>query len=83
VIATLGPRWTARIIVVPSERPVTSGPYLYLPHPNHCIVAGEILVLPLMFGLIWYDIVFSVLNLYLLCMRISTENSALSRRVHR
>ena len=47
VIATLGPRWTTRIIVLPGEPLVTSGPYRYLPHPNYAVVAGEIALLPL------------------------------------
>ena len=79
VLATLGPRWTTRIIVVPGEQLVARGPYRYLSHPNYCIVVGEILVLPLVFGLVWYGVVFSVLNLALLWLRISAEDKALGR----
>jgi methyltransferase len=42
-------------------------------------VAGEIMVLPLAFGLVWYAIVFSLLNLVLLWVRIGAENKALGR----
>ena len=42
VLATLGPRWTTRIIVLPGAPLVTSGPYKYLGHPNYAVVAGEI-----------------------------------------
>ena len=45
VLATLGPRWTTRILVVPGERLIASGPYRYLSHPNYWVVIGEILVL--------------------------------------
>jgi len=79
VLMTLGSRWTTRIIVLPGERLVDRGPYRWLSHPNYCVVAGEILVLPLAFGLVWYGVVFSVLNLALLWVRIGAENKALGR----
>ncbi len=79
VLATLGPRWTTRIIVVPGEQLVAKGPYRYLSHPNYWVVIGEILVLPLAFGLLWYGIVFSLLNLAVLWVRIRAENKALGR----
>jgi methyltransferase len=77
VIATLGSRWTTRIIVLPGAPLVTNGPYRFVAHPNYCIVAGEILVLPLVFGLLWYGIVFSVLNAGVLWIRIRAEEAAL------
>lgn len=79
VLATLGPRWTTRIIVVPGEQLVAKGPYRYLSHPNYWVVIGEILVLPLMFGLPWYGVVFSFLNLAVLWVRVRAENKALGR----
>ena len=77
VIATLGPRWTTRIIVLPGAPLVSEGPYRFVPHPNYCIVAAEILVLPLCFGLVWYGIVFSLLNGLVLWIRIRAEEAAL------
>jgi methyltransferase len=77
VIATLGPRWTTRILVLPGAPLVTSGPYRFVAHPNYLIVAGEILVLPLVFGQLWYGIVFSVLNAMVLWIRIRAEEAAL------
>jgi methyltransferase len=77
VIATLGPRWTTRIIVLPGAPLVKSGPYRFVAHPNYCVVAAEILVLPLVFGLVWYGIVFSVLNAGVLWIRIRAEQAAL------
>jgi len=77
VLATLGRRWTARVIVVPGAPLVRSGPYRLINHPNYLIVAGEILVLPLAFGLPLFAIVFSGLNGIVLWVRIQAENAAL------
>jgi methyltransferase len=77
VLATLGRRWTTRIIVLPGKAPIRSGPYRYFPHPNYAIVAAEILVLPLAFGLVAYALVFSALNAGVLAIRIREENAAL------
>jgi len=79
VLATLGPRWTTRIIVVPGEQLIARGPYRYLSHPNYWIVIGEIIVLPLVFGLLWFGVIFSLLNLAVLWVRIRAENKALGR----
>ena len=79
VIATLGERWTTRIIVLPGAPLVTTGPYRWVNHPNYLIVIGEIAVLPLMFGLPMVSILFSVLNGLLLWVRITCENRALGR----
>jgi methyltransferase len=77
VIATLGERWTTRIIVLPGAPLIASGPYRFVSHPNYCVVAGEILVLPLVFGLVWYGVIFSVLNGLVLWLRIRAEGAAL------
>lgn len=77
VLASLGRRWTTRIIVVPRAPLVRRGPYRFLSHPNYVVVAGEIAVLPLMFGLVWYAVAFSVLNAIILYVRIRAENAAL------
>lgn len=77
VLASLGPRWTTRIITVPGERLVKRGPYRFFPHPNYAVVAGEMLVLPLVFGLWAYALVFSALNATVLVIRIRAEDRAL------
>jgi methyltransferase len=77
VIATLGERWTTRIIVLPGAPLIASGPYRFVSHPNYCVVAAEILVLPLLFGLVWFGLVFSLLNGLVLWLRIRTEAAAL------
>ena len=78
VIATLGSRWTTRIIVKPGEGLVRTGPYRLLNHPNYAIVTLEIAVLPLAFGLWEIALIFSLLNAALLAIRIRAENRALA-----
>lgn len=79
VLGTIGKRWTTRIIVVPGEQLVRRGPYKFLNHPNYAVVIGEIAVLPLVFGLTWFGVVFSVLNAVVLSIRISAEQKALTQ----
>jgi len=79
VLATLGPRWTTRIIVLPDAPLVESGLYRFLNHPNYWVVIGEIAVLPLVFGLPWMAVAFSILNAAVLWVRIREENRALGR----
>jgi methyltransferase len=77
VIATLGRRWTTRIIVLPGAPPVKTGPYRYLRHPNYAVVAAEIAILPLAFGATAIALVFSAANAVLTARRIVIENRAL------
>ncbi len=77
IIAALGNRWTTRIIVVPGESLVSEGPYKYFRHPNYIIVAGEIFILPMAFGLWWYAFLFAALNGIILYFRINAEEEAL------
>ena len=79
VIATLGDRWTTRIIVLPGAPLVKGGPYRWFNHPNYLIVISEFAVLPLVFGLPMVAIVFSLLNGMMLWVRIRAENRALGR----
>ena len=79
IIATLGERWTTRIVIVPGAPLVGSGPYRFLKHPNYLVVALEIAVLPLTFGMAVYALVFSVLNAGVLAVRIRAENAALKK----
>jgi methyltransferase len=77
-LASLGAHWTTRIIVLPGEPLVRRGPYRWLSHPNYLVVAGEIAVLPLVFGEIEYAVVFSILNAAILFVRLRAETAALS-----
>jgi methyltransferase len=78
VLATLGPRWTTRIIVQPGLALVTTGPYRWVAHPNYVVVAGEIAVLPLCLDLPWYALAFSLANAAVLAIRMRAENAALA-----
>ncbi len=77
VIASLGGRWTTRIIILPGATLVRRGPYRFLSHPNYWVVAGELLVLPLVFGLAWYGLAFTLLNAAVMWIRIRAEAAAL------
>jgi methyltransferase len=77
VLATLGERWTTRIIVLPGAPLVKTGPYRYFSHPNYAVVVAEIAILPLVFGLTWYALAFSLLNAFVLSIRVTAENAAL------
>jgi methyltransferase len=78
IIASLGPRWTTRIMVLPGAPLVTRGPYRFMSHPNYAVVICEIAVLPVTFGLCDVALLFSVLNALILTVRIGAESRALS-----
>ena len=79
VIASLGGRWTTRVIAVPGAALVKRGPYRFLRHPNYLVVALEIPLLPLAFGAWQIALVFGLANLALLAQRIRIEERALAR----
>jgi methyltransferase len=78
IIATLGGRWTTRIIVLPGQPLVASGPYRYLSHPNYAVVAAEIATLPLALHLPMLALIFTGLNAAVLAIRLRAETRALS-----
>jgi methyltransferase len=82
VLATLGERWTTRIIILPGAPLVTGGPFRFLRHPNYAVVAAEIAVLPLAFGLWETALAFSVANAVVLTIRIRAEEKALAAGRH-
>lgn len=41
-IATLGERWTFRVLVPPMAMRIHAGPYRWMRHPNYVAVAGEL-----------------------------------------
>ena len=77
VMASLGRRWTTRLIVCPGAALVASGPYRLFRHPNYLIVLGELAILPLAFGALAIAVGFSVCNAALLLRRIRLERAAL------
>ena len=80
VLATLGRFWTTRVIVVPDAPLVRHGPYRFLRHPNYVVVAGEIALLPLVFGEVVTAVVFSAINAVVLAWRIHVEEATLRPR---
>ena len=78
-IAALGERWNTRVVVVPGDPVVTSGPYRFVRHPNYVAVALEMLALPLVHTAWLTALVFSAANAALLARRIAHEEAALSR----
>jgi methyltransferase len=79
-IASLGPRWTFRVLVPPASPLVTSGPYRYLRHPNYAGVAGELVGMALMAQSPVTGIVAIAVFGALLRARIRVEDSALRAR---
>lgn len=79
-IATLGRRWTTRVIVLPGRPLVTDGPFRFLRHPNYLAVAVEVAALPLAVGAWMTALLGTLLNaILLLAVRIPCEEAALGR----
>jgi methyltransferase len=76
-VATLGPRWNVRVIVLPGEPAITGGPYRWLRHPNYLAVIVEGLAVPLIHGAYLTAATFTVANAVLLAVRIRCEEAAL------
>lgn len=79
ILVSLGKRWTTRIIVTDTPL-VMRGPYRWVSHPNYVLVVCEILVAPMVLGLWWVAMAFTVLNAAVLTIRIRAENRALAPR---
>jgi methyltransferase len=76
-IRALGDRWNVRILVVPGEPPVRSGPYRFLRHPNYLAVAIELVAASLLFGAWRTAVAVSSLNAVALSIRVRAEEAAL------
>lgn len=77
ILGSLGSRWTTRIIIL-EEPLVVRGPFKYVSHPNYMLVVAEIIVAPMVLGLVWVAVVFTVLNAAMLWVRIGVEHKALA-----
>jgi methyltransferase len=78
-IATLGPQWNTRVIVVPGLALVTRGPYRLMRHPNYVAVVVEGVALPLVHSAWATAAAFTVLNAALLVVRVRVEERALTQ----
>lgn len=76
-IASLGTRWTYRVLVIPNAPLVARGPYRFLRHPNYAGVVGELIGM----AMLVHAPVTGVLSVvgfgYLLRLRIRAEEQAL------
>ena len=76
-LTSLGKFWNTKIIILPDANVVRKGPYAFIRHPNYVIVTTELLVLPLIFSAYFTAILFTMLNIWMLSVRIPTEEKAL------
>jgi methyltransferase len=77
IVAGLGSNWTTRLMVVPGESLPDEGIRSWIRYANYFVVAAEVFILPMAFGLIWYALGFGILNLMLLFWRMKSEDAAL------
>lgn len=77
-MATLGRRWTTRVVVVPGETLVQRGPYRWFSHPNYVAVSILLAAFPFAFGLWATGTLASLANLLALRHRVRVEEKALA-----
>jgi methyltransferase len=77
MLMALGPRWTMRIIVTPDEPMEASLFTRFLRHPNYLVLALEVLVMPLAFGLWWHALLFTVANAVMIYWRLRIEDETI------
>jgi methyltransferase len=78
-ISSLGSKWSYRVLVVPGEPLVTTGPYRFLSHPNYLAVVGEIVSVAM---IVWAPITGTLAAIgfgRLMVSRIRVEDAALGR----
>jgi len=78
VVATLGDRWNTRVVYVPGDPPIASGPFRLMRHPNYLAVIVELLALPLVHGAWFTALCFTAVNAAILKLRIALEEQALA-----
>lgn len=80
VITSLGPRWTFRVLVLPGERLVDTGPYRFLRHPNYVAVLAELAGVALIVGAPVSGVASVAVFGTILARRIRVEDRALGRQ---
>ncbi len=73
VISSLGKFWNTKIFRVSGTPPVRKGLYKFIRHPNYIIVVLEFIVVPFVFHLYYTALIFSILNAFILRLRIREE----------
>lgn len=79
-VATLGERWTFRVLVPPGSARIVRGPYAYLRHPNYIAVGGELAGFALLAGAPWSGVAATIAFGLLMLARVRVEERALDRR---
>lgn len=79
-IATLGERWTFRVLVPPGSIRIVRGPYRLVRHPNYVAVIGELAGLALMTAAGIAGPIGTSVFLILILARIRVEERALAER---
>jgi methyltransferase len=78
-ISSLGAKWSYRVLVVPGDPLVTTGPYRFISHPNYVAVVGEIVSVA---AIVWAPITGAIATIafgWLMILRMRVENRALGR----
>ena len=78
-ISSLGWRWSYRVLVVPGDPLVTSGPYRFISHPNYLAVAGEMVSVA---AIVWAPVTGTLAAIgfgWLMILRMKIEDRALGR----
>ena len=78
-IASLGSRWSFRVLVLPGAPLIKTGPYRFLSHPNYLAVVGEIVSVA---AIVWAPITGVLATIgfgLLMTKRIAIEDRALGR----
>jgi methyltransferase len=76
-IATLGGRWTTRIVAIPGSKVIRAGPYRLFRHPNYIVIVLEFLLFPILLRAPFTLVAFSLANLPVLRQRIRLEEKVL------
>ncbi len=79
-IATLGERWTFRVLVPPGSQRVVRGPYRWLRHPNYVGVMGELVGFALLARAPISGTLGAAAFLGLILVRLQVEERALGLR---
>ena len=78
-ISSLGPKWSYRVLVVPGDPLVATGPYQFISHPNYLAVVGEIVSVA---AIVWAPVTGTLAAFgfgWLMILRMRIEDRALGR----
>ena len=78
-ISSLGSKWSYRVLVVPGDALVATGPYQFISHPNYLAVVGEIVSVA---AIVWAPVTGTLAAIgfgWLMILRMKVEDRALGR----